>query len=159
VPYLKVPGAVPQSAGLRTSKCRVRTSKCRDQEFHAGWCGPQSAGIGNSTQDGADPKVPATYFHGEKVINGDFELSASPEQSRAISKVPDWRRSMERAGPQSAGCRNPLGMAVRVIDQKPFGQGGGVQFSIRRQQRDAEIESRCQLYGVISPQHVPVGEL
>jgi hypothetical protein len=48
-------------------------------------------------------------------------------------------------------------MTVRVIDRQTFGQGGGVEINVGREQRQRwepslGVECRGELHGVIAPQ-------
>ena len=51
-------------------------------------------------------------------------------------------------------------MAIGVIDGKPFGQGGGVEFGIGREQRHRRVggmdfQNRSELHGIIAAQTMP----
>ena len=51
-------------------------------------------------------------------------------------------------------------MTIGVIDGKPFGQGGGVEFGIGREQRHRRVgcmdfQNRSELHGIIAAQTMP----
>jgi hypothetical protein len=89
-------------------------------------------------------------------VDGDMADSGAADQVRPFPVGAACCRT------GSGTCRDAcqrLGVAVRVIDRQPFGQGGGGKVGVRREQGQRwepslRIECGGKLYGVITPQAV-----
>jgi hypothetical protein len=114
-PNPKVPGSEPQSAGVRTPKCRVRTPKCRGpnpkvpgSEPQSAGSEPQSAGVRTPKCRGPNPKVPGV------------------RTPKCPGRLPKLTRASLSTGPQSgqgvspkvaAGLLKRSGIRGRPIDR------------------------------------------
>ena len=87
-----------------------------------------------------------------------------PDTGPLVAIVRKREKSRKRCVAAAEALRPPLlGVAVGVVDQQPFRRGGGVEFGIRRKQRQRRIscmdfQSCRKLHGIIATQSVLSGE-